>query len=104
RCAFAQARSTETLAAPAQRRARASGTVEFDLPPQAIEMLRADKYDAVYYLVLGPHDEFIARDEGLPVAASERENPTFLDAQFQGSAIRGVTYRHATPAGVVTIA
>jgi len=103
RAAFDQALINEVIAAAAQLRAKSGGTVEFDLPPQAIEMLRADKYDTVYYLVLGPRDEFIAGDEGLPTAAAERENPTFLDAQFHGSAIRGVTYRHATPAGVVTI-
>jgi len=104
RAAFDQALVNETLAAAAQLRARAGGTVEFDLPPQAIEMLRADKYDTVYYLVLGPHDEFIAGDEGLPTAAPDHENPSFLDAQFNGKFIRGVTYRHATEAGVVTIA
>ena len=60
RAAFDQALINETLAAAAQLRARSGGTVEFDLPPQAIEMLRADKYDTVYYLVLGPHDEYVA--------------------------------------------
>ncbi len=103
RAAFDQALVNETLAAAAQLRTRAGGKVEFDLPPQAIEMLRADKYDLVYYLVLGPHDEFIAGDEGLPTAAAGQENPTFVDAQFHGSAIRAVSYRHATPAGIVTI-
>src|SRR5512141_3351121 len=103
RAAFDQALINETVAAAAQLRARAGGTVEFDLPPQAIEMLRADKYDTVYYLVLGPHNEYIAGDEGLPTAAADHENTTFLDAQFQGSAIRGVSYRHTTEAGVVTI-
>ena len=96
RAAFDQALVNETLAAAAQLRTRAGGTVEFDLPPQAIEMLRADKYDTVYYLVLGPHDEYVAGDAGLPSAAPDHENPTFLDAQFKGSAIRGVTYPHPT--------
>jgi two-component system, OmpR family, sensor histidine kinase TctE len=103
RAAFDQALTNEAIAAAAQLRARSGGPIEFDLPQQAIEMLRADKYDTVYYLVLGPRDEFVAGDEGLPIAAPEHENPTFLDAQFRGNAIRGVSYRHATPAGVVTI-
>lgn len=103
RAAFDQALVNEALAAAAQLRAQAGGAIEFDLPQQAIEMMRADKYDRVYYLVLGPRGEFVAGDEGLPTAAAGRHNPAFVDAQFRGNAIRGVSYRHPMPAGAVTI-
>ncbi|HEX6834264.1 MAG TPA: sensor histidine kinase N-terminal domain-containing protein, partial [Rudaea sp.] len=61
-----------------------TGTIVPDLPPQAIAMLRADKYDAVYYLVLGPTGEFVGGDAGLPIAPTSRLNPSFRDAAFGG--------------------
>ena len=100
--AFDQALINEALAAAAQLRTPRGG-IEFELTPQAMEMLRADKYDAIYYLVLGPHHEYVAGDEGLPSAPASVDNPALADAQFQRNAIRTATYRHQTAAGEVTI-
>jgi len=100
--AFDQALINEVLATAAQLRTQRGG-IEFELTPQAMEMLRADKYDAIYYLVLGPHHEYISGDEGLPNAPSGPDNPALVDAQFRNNAIRSASFRHQTAAGEVTI-
>ncbi len=101
--AFDQALANEALAVAAQLHALADGRIEFDLSPQAIEVLRADKDDSVYYLVTGANGEFIGGDAGLPVIEDTGTNPAFRDAQFSGHAIRAATYRVATAAGRIAI-
>lgn len=101
--AFDQALANEALAVAAQLHPRADGRIEFNLSPQAIEVLRSDKYDSVYFLVLGANGEFFGGDDGLPVVETGAANPAFRDAQFAGHAIRAATYRAATPAGPVAV-
>lgn len=101
--AFDQALANEALGVAAQLHPRADGAIEFDLSPQAIEMLRSDKDDTVYYVVLGTSGEVIGGDAGLPVVDDGRTNPAFRDAQFAGHSIRAATYRVAMPAGKVAV-
>jgi two-component system sensor histidine kinase TctE len=70
---------------------RPSGTkVELDLPSIAIEALRIDTEDRVYYQVLGPAGELIAGTPRLP-APPERLNPgehIYYDATLEGERVR----------------
>jgi two-component system sensor histidine kinase TctE len=101
--AFDQALANEALAVAAQLHARADGRIEFDLSPQAVEVLRSDKYDSVYFLVRGANGEFFGGDDGLPAAPDGDVNPTFRDAEFAGHAIRAATYRVANAAGQIAV-
>ena len=42
------------------------GEPRFVFPPAAEQVLRADRVDDIYYLILGPRERFIAGDAGLP--------------------------------------
>lgn len=103
RDAYDQALANTALGLAARVRVNEGGTIEPDLPHQAIAMLRADKYDEIYYLVLGPHGEFVAGDSGLPVAPTDRSNPAFRDAQFNDELIRVCSYQLHVAAGTVTV-
>ncbi len=68
------------------------GHYRLALPVAVDQVLRRDRYDTVYYRVLGPGGEAIAGDEGLP------EPPSFLadgevvsyDATYKGQKVRAV--------------
>jgi two-component system sensor histidine kinase TctE len=70
---------------------RRSGTgLELDLPSIAIEALRIDTEDRVYYQVLGPAGELIAGTPRLP-APPERLSPgehAYYDATLEGERVR----------------
>src|SRR2546429_4592518 len=64
--------------------------LELDLPSIAIEALRIDTEDRVYYQVLGPDSELIAGTPRLP-APPERLAPeahVFYDAKLEGERVR----------------
>lgn len=103
RAAFDQALVNEALALAAQLQPQGDGSIRFDLPQQAIAVLRADKDDRVYYLVTGPNGEFLGGDAGLPAVEGTADNPAFRDAHFQGHSIRAASYRVGTAAGKATI-
>ena len=66
------------------------GRLELDLPSIAIEALRIDTEDRVYYHVLGPNGELIAGTPRLP-APPERLTPeehVFYDARLEGERVR----------------
>src|SRR5258706_1301694 len=80
-----------------------------DLPPAVEQVLRADRFDTIYYRVTGPGGAEIAGDAGLPAApegAEQREGIFAYDARYKGSKIRAVAM--VTPCGraecVVTVA
>src|SRR5437879_13783831 len=69
---------------------RTGSRLELDLPSIAIEALRIDTEDRVYYQVLGPGGELIAGTPRLP-APPERLAPdehVFYDATFDGERVR----------------
>ena len=49
------------------------GTVAFDLPGVAEQVLRTDKYDIIYYAVRRPDGSTLAGDAGLPPVPSSQE-------------------------------
>ncbi|MDR3386605.1 MAG: sensor histidine kinase N-terminal domain-containing protein [Rudaea sp.] len=103
RAAYDQGLANETVAVAELLRLDAGGAIKSDLPPQAVAVLRADNYDLIFYLVLGPHGEFIAGDDGLPVADPPLEQTVYHEARYRDHPIRAATYRTRTDAGVVTI-
>ncbi len=69
---------------------RTGDHLELDLPSIAIEALRIDTEDRVYYQVLGPDGELIAGTPRLP-APPERlapEEHIFYDARLEGERVR----------------
>ena len=69
---------------------RTGSRLELDLPSIAIEALRIDTEDRVYYQVLGPDSELIAGTPRLP-APPERlapEEHVFYDAKLEGERVR----------------
>src|SRR2546422_2379467 len=69
---------------------RTGSRLELDLPSIAIEALRIDTEDRVYYQVLGPDGELIAGTPRLP-APPERlapEEHVFYDARLEGERVR----------------
>jgi len=70
------------------------GLVTVDLPTAAEQVLRADRYDAVYYVVRDPGGNLIAGDSGIPLPPAgqqAQDNVMFYDAEFRGARVRGAT-------------
>ena len=68
-----------------------NGTLTLEMTPAVRKILLNDEYDHIYYLVLGPREEFISGSPGLPrrIPESGAEN-IFYDANFLGEKIRAV--------------
>ena len=69
---------------------RRGSRIELDMPSIAIEALRIDTEDRVFYQVLGPDDELVAGTPRLP-APPERlqaEEHVFYDATLEGERVR----------------
>lgn len=80
------------------------GSIRFNLPQPASELLRADDADLVYYQVLGPRGEFLAGERDLPAPPGPRpkpgaepesdgelataDDPPLRDAEFRGLPVR----------------
>ena len=97
--AYDQVLHEATLAIAAHVR-KENGTIIADLPPQAIDVLRSDSRDAIYYIVRGPHGEVISGDRDLPVPLAS----AFQDGVYQGHSIRIATDSVQVGNAKVTIA
>ncbi len=67
------------------------GSIVFDLPGAAEQVLRTDKYDTIYYQVLRPDGSVLAGDEGLPPIPASREPEDGViayDGVYRGKPIR----------------
>ncbi|MBS0344833.1 MAG: sensor histidine kinase [Proteobacteria bacterium] len=75
------------------------GEPNFVFPAAAEQVLRTDRVDEVYFLVLGPNERFVAGDIGLPHASpnddteSGGEERLNFDSHFRGHPIRVSTLR-----------
>jgi two-component system sensor histidine kinase TctE len=72
----------------------AHGKIVLDLSPQAVEVLRSDKYDEIYFSIRHSRSGWVAGTPDLPTP--EAFNPsltTFYDTRYQGQALRAVNYR-----------
>ena len=78
------------------------GEPRFVFPAAAEQVLRADRVDDIYFLVLGPNGRFVAGDAGLPHEAPDGEEArgerASFYAHFRGHPIR-VTAVHRTISG-----
>jgi len=101
--AYDQGLVDSTLALAA-RIAERDGRILVRLDASAIDILRADRADAVYFAILDAGGRLVAGDAGLapPVPAPEA-NPAMFDATHNGSRVRGVRYALPTEAGRVTV-
>lgn len=75
---------------------KAGSAVVLDFSPQAERVLRTDRYDEIYYSVLGPGGDFAGGDAGLPGPppdASPEEGRIVYDAVYHGKPIRAAALR-----------
>jgi len=103
RAAFDQSLIDGALALAANVRPNADNKPVLTLPPEAVAILRADSSDTVYYRVSDSNGALIAGDANLPEAPRSSVNPSRADSSFLGEAIRVVSYRTYTNAGLLTI-
>lgn len=66
------------------------GHTRLELPSVAQQVLLTDKYDQIYYLVVGPQGEFLAGHKGLPPppAKPADRNWVYYDGYYQGKPVR----------------
>lgn len=76
-----------------------NGEPRFVFPPAAEQVLRTDRVDDIYYLILGPANRFVAGDAGLPHEAGPDDEVhgerTSFNSHFRGHRVR-VTAIHRT--------
>ena len=73
------------------------GGITLDFPSQAEQVLRTDRYDSIYFAVLGPDGRFVAGDLGLPPpprVAAAKEGRIVYDTGYRGQAVRAVALLH----------
>ena len=104
--AYDKALLDAALAIASNIEARAGGGPTLSLTPDAIDMLRSDSLDTIYFRVSGADGHYIAGDRDLPVPHQGVANPAFDDLVFGRDPIRVVSYRVAAPGGssIVTVA
>ena len=101
--AYDQALADAAIAVAGHVRSR-DGHVVVDLPPQAVAVLRTDRYDAIYYRVSNVDGSFAAGDADLPgMGSMVDQNPHYVDVDYKGQPVRMVVYRTATDSGEVTV-
>lgn len=76
-----------------------NGEPRFVFPPAAEQVLRTDRVDDIYYLILGPANRFVAGDAGLPHEAGPDDEVhgerISFNSHFRGHRVR-VTAIHRT--------
>lgn len=72
------------------------------LPQAALNVLRSDSLDSIYFRISGPNGEWVAGDQDLPQIASALSNPSYQTVSYRGRPVRLVNYRTQTSAGFVS--
>lgn len=80
------------------------GRPRIALTPQSESIIRADRFDEIFFSVIGPGGERLAGDDGLPTPPPGDDPIAYVDAVFRGKRLRVAAYRRLTTAGAVTIA
>lgn len=86
--------------------ARNRPTYRFDFSRQAEQVLRTDRYDDIFFLVLDQAGQYIGGDRGLPPPSGvERldEGRIGYDTLYRGKDVRAVALRHSIGSGYVTV-
>ena len=72
----------------------AGDQIYIDLPDVALQMLQTREYDRLYYLVLGPGNEYISGEPDLPkLFDSSGDRVRYYDDEYRGRLIRAVAVR-----------
>ena len=90
--AYDQALLDSALVIAAHVRDGGNGRLELTLPRDALDVLRADSRDSIYFRVSSAGGTFIAGDADLPDLDTGDENPAHLDSVYRGHPVRLVGY------------
>ncbi len=101
--AYDHALSDAALALALNLQVEADGQIKANVPAEALNVLRTDIADTVYYRITAPDGSLLAGDPELPQAVGAGPNPRHQTAEYQGHAIRSATYRATTLAGTVCV-
>jgi two-component system sensor histidine kinase TctE len=71
-------------------RASASG-LRLELPPAVEQVLRADRYDTVYYRISDPDGRAFAGEADLPGPPEATQTLQYYDSQYRGRTVRAVS-------------
>ena len=68
--------------------------IYIDLPDVALQMLQSREYDRLYYLVIGPNNEYISGEPDLPALADpSTDRVRYYEELYRGREIRAVAVR-----------
>jgi len=101
--AYDQALSDAALALALNVQVDAQGRIDAHVSREALNILRTDTADQIYFQIGLPDGSVLAGDENLPRAVNAGQNPARQTASFRGEQIRLVTYRDLTRAGPVLV-
>jgi len=102
RGAYDRALADGALSIAAHVHASPDSRIRVRLPDEAIEVLRSNSSDSIYFRVSAPDGSFLAGDPDLPHPPPGASNPSFHDSMFRGHPIRLASYRSTTRLGTVT--
>jgi two-component system sensor histidine kinase TctE len=74
-----------------------------ELPPAVEQVLRADRYDQIYYRVGGPNGEPISGDLDLPLPAERSAGLQYYDTKYKDRRVRAVAMPAQCGAGSCTV-
>ena len=69
----------------------AGGGFRLELPPAVEQVLRADRFDTVYYRVGGPDGQAIAGEADLPLPPEPTRMLQYYDGKYRGRSVRAVS-------------
>ncbi len=90
--AYDQALLDSALVVAAHVRRTPAGRLELALPPDALDVLRADSSDSIYFRVSSADGMFVAGDADLPILTTTYANPAQRDTTYHGMPVRLVAY------------
>ncbi|HEU4617559.1 MAG TPA: sensor histidine kinase N-terminal domain-containing protein, partial [Gammaproteobacteria bacterium] len=91
--AYDQALLDSALVIAAHVRPGADGRLELAFPMGALDVLRADSRDSIYFRVSSADGAFVAGDADLPEPDTGKANPAQMDSSYRGVPVRLVAYR-----------
>ena len=90
--AFDQALEDSALVVAAHVKADPNGKLNLQLPGDALEVLRTDSQDSLFFRVSGQDGKAIAGDAGLPEVPRSADNPARNDSTYGGVPVRLISY------------
>ena len=101
--AYDQALLDSALVIAAHVRDRGDGHLQLALPVDALDVLRADSRDSIYFRVSSVDGTFIAGDADLPTLDTSDANPAQLDTVYHGNPVRLVGYTTFSGKSALTV-